>query len=137
MAKVAFLGLGVMGYPMAGHLKIKGGHDVTVYNRTAAKAEKWVAQFGGRRASTPREAAQGQDFVLACVGNDDDVREVTRGKDGAFHGDGKPARCSSITPPPPPRSRASFMRRRRGAVSISSTRRFLAARPAPRTASSR
>jgi len=85
MAKVAFLGLGVMGYPMAGHLKTKGGHDVTVYNRTAAKAEKWVAQFGGRSAPTPRAAAEGQDFVMACVGNDNDVREVTLGRDGAFH----------------------------------------------------
>jgi 3-hydroxyisobutyrate dehydrogenase len=86
MAKVAFLGLGIMGYPMAGHLKTKGGHDVTVYNRTAAKAEKWVAQHGGKRAGTPREAAEGQDFVMACVGNDADLREVTRGKDGAFSG---------------------------------------------------
>jgi 3-hydroxyisobutyrate dehydrogenase len=86
MAKVAFLGLGVMGYPMAGHLKIKGGHDVTVYNRTTAKAEKWVAQFAGRLASTPRLAAEGQDFVMACVGNDHDLREVTLGAHGAFHG---------------------------------------------------
>ena len=86
MAKVAFLGLGVMGYPMAGHLKTKGGHDVTVYNRTAAKAEKWVAQFGGRATPTPRAAAEGQDFVMACVGNDHDLREVTLGADGAFHG---------------------------------------------------
>ena len=86
MAKVAFLGLGVMGYPMAGHLKAKGGHDVTVYNRTAAKAEKWVAQHGGKRAATPREAADGQDFVMACVGNDADLREVALGKDGAFAG---------------------------------------------------
>jgi 3-hydroxyisobutyrate dehydrogenase len=86
MAKVAFLGLGVMGYPMAGHLKVKGGHEVTVYNRTAAKAEKWVAQFGGRHARTPREAAEGQDFVMACVGNDNDVREVTLGEQGAFRG---------------------------------------------------
>ncbi len=84
MAKVAFLGLGVMGYPMAGHLKTKGGHDVTVYNRTAAKAEKWVKQFGGRSAPTPRAAAQGQDFVMACVGNDDDLRQVTLGSEGAF-----------------------------------------------------
>jgi 3-hydroxyisobutyrate dehydrogenase len=61
MAKVAFLGLGVMGYPMAGHLKNKGGHDVTVYNRTTAKADKWVAQHGGKRAVTPREAAEGND----------------------------------------------------------------------------
>jgi 3-hydroxyisobutyrate dehydrogenase len=83
MAKVAFLGLGVMGYPMAGHLKTKG-HDVTVYNRTAATAEKWVAQFGGRRAPAPSEAAQGQEFVFACVGNDDDLRAVTTGAEGAF-----------------------------------------------------
>jgi 3-hydroxyisobutyrate dehydrogenase len=91
MAKVAFLGLGVMGYPMAGHLKTKGGHEVTVYNRTAAKAEKWVAQFGGSQAPTPRRAAEGQDFVMACVGNDDDLREVTLGADGAFQGVGKGA----------------------------------------------
>lgn len=84
MAKVAFLGLGVMGYPMAGHLKTKGGHEVTVYNRTAAKAEKWVAQFGGRSAATPKQAAEGQDFVMCCVGNDDDLRQVTLGPDGAF-----------------------------------------------------
>ena len=84
MAKVAFLGLGVMGYPMAGHLKSKGGHEVTVYNRTAAKAEKWVAQHHGRLAPTPRQAAEGQDFVMACVGNDDDLRAVTLGPDGAF-----------------------------------------------------
>src|SRR5216683_2408767 len=84
MAKVAFLGLGVMGYPMAGHLKSKGGHEVTVYNRTAAKAEKWVAQHHGRLAPTPKQAAEGQDFVMTCVGNDDDLREVTLGPDGAF-----------------------------------------------------
>jgi 3-hydroxyisobutyrate dehydrogenase len=89
MAKVAFLGLGVMGYPMARHLKQKGGHDVTVYNRTFAKAEKWVAEYGGRAAKTPREAAEGQDFVMMCVGNDNDVREVALGKDGAFSGMGK------------------------------------------------
>ena len=89
MAKVAFLGLGVMGYPMAGHLKNKGGHDVTVYNRTAAKAEKWVKQYGGKSAPTPKEAAQGQDFVMACVGNDNDLREVTLGPNGAFGGMGK------------------------------------------------
>jgi len=89
MAKVAFLGLGVMGYPMAGHLKNKGGHDVTVYNRTAAKAEQWVKQFGGKSAKTPKEAAAGQDFVMCCVGNDADLREVTLGKDGAFQGMGK------------------------------------------------
>ncbi len=86
MAKVAFLGLGVMGYPMAGHLKNKGGHDVTVYNRSAAKSEQWVKQHGGKSAKTPKEAAEGQDFVMACVGNDNDLREVMLGKDGAFHG---------------------------------------------------
>ena len=84
MASVAFLGLGVMGYPMAAHLKHKGGHDVTVYNRTAAKAEKWVAEHGGAFAATPREAAKGKDFVFSCVGNDDDLRSVTLGSDGAF-----------------------------------------------------
>ncbi len=89
MAKVAFLGLGVMGYPMAGHLKTEGGHEVTVYNRTAAKAEQWVKQFGGKAAPTPKAAAQGQDFVMACVGNDNDLREVTLGADGAFQAMGK------------------------------------------------
>ena len=84
MASVAFLGLGVMGYPMAGHLRSKGGHDVTVYNRTAAKAEQWVAQHGGKLALTPAEAAEGQDFVFSCVGNDDDLRSVTTGANGAF-----------------------------------------------------
>ena len=85
MAKVAFLGLGVMGYPMARHLKAKG-HDVTVYNRTTAKAEKWVSENGGKFARTPREAAQGQEIVFACVGNDDDLRQVTLASDGAFDG---------------------------------------------------
>jgi 3-hydroxyisobutyrate dehydrogenase-like beta-hydroxyacid dehydrogenase len=86
MAKVAFIGLGVMGFPMAGHLKTAGGHDVTVYNRTAAKAEKWVAQYGGKAAPTPREAAAGAEFVFTCVGNDDDLRAVTIGPDGVFEG---------------------------------------------------
>jgi 3-hydroxyisobutyrate dehydrogenase len=86
MAKVAFLGLGIMGYPMAGHLKNKGGHEVTVYNRSAAKAQAWVKEYGGRSAPTPREAAQGQDFVMCCVGNDNDLREVTTGANGAFAG---------------------------------------------------
>jgi 3-hydroxyisobutyrate dehydrogenase len=89
MAKVAFLGLGVMGYPMASHLKTKGGHEVTVYNRTAAKADQWAKQFGGKTAPTPKVAAQGQDFVMCCVGNDNDLREVTLGKDGAFQAMGK------------------------------------------------
>lgn len=85
MASVAFLGLGVMGYPMAGHLKNKGGHDVTVYNRTRAKAEQWVAQYGGSLAATPAEAAEGKDFVFSCVGNDNDLRSVTTGAGGAFN----------------------------------------------------
>jgi 3-hydroxyisobutyrate dehydrogenase len=106
---VAFLGLGVMGYPMAGHLKAKG-HEVTVYNRTYAKAEAWVAQHGGKAARTPAEAATGQDFVFACVGNDDDLRAVTIGEGGAF-----------MPPPPPP-------------ASTSSTRPSPAGRPARRTA---
>jgi 3-hydroxyisobutyrate dehydrogenase len=91
MAKVAFLGLGVMGYPMAGHLKNKGGHDLTVYNRTAPKAEKWVAQHGGKHVATPKAAAAGQDFVMCCVGNDNDLRAVTLGADGAFAGMAKGA----------------------------------------------
>ena len=89
MAKVAFLGLGVMGYPMAGHLLKKGAHDVTVYNRSAAKAQQWVKEYGGRSAATPKEAAQGCDFVMMCVGNDNDVRDVALGANGAFDGMGK------------------------------------------------
>ena len=85
MAKVAFLGLGVMGYPMAGHLQA-AGHEVTVYNRTSAKAQAWVDQHGGAMAETPREAAAGAQIVMACVGNDDDLRSVCLGEDGAFAG---------------------------------------------------
>lgn len=86
MAKVAFLGLGVMGFPMAGHLATKGGHEVTIYNRNPAKAKAWVEKFGGRSADTPQLAAEGQDFVMACVGNDNDLRSVTTGPNGAFAG---------------------------------------------------
>src|ERR1700749_5144477 len=86
MAKVAFLGLGVMGYPMAGHLVAKGGHEVTVYNRTPAKAKQWAEKFKGKTAATPKAAAEGQDFVMACVGNDNDLRAITIGADGAFAG---------------------------------------------------
>jgi 3-hydroxyisobutyrate dehydrogenase-like beta-hydroxyacid dehydrogenase len=86
MAKVAFLGLGVMGYPMAGHLSKKGGHDVTVYNRTAAKAQQWAKEYGGKHAATPRDAAKDCDFVMMCVGNDDDVRSVVYGDNGALAG---------------------------------------------------
>ena len=85
MAKLAFLGLGVMGGPMAGHLKA-AGHDVTVYNRTSARSKAWVDQHGGASAATPREAAQGCDFVMACVGNDEDLRSVCLGPEGAFAG---------------------------------------------------
>jgi 3-hydroxyisobutyrate dehydrogenase len=86
MAKVAFLGLGVMGYPMAGHLLKKGGHDVTVYNRSAAKAQQWAKEYGGKHAATPREAAKDCEFVMMCVGNDDDVRSVVYGDNGALAG---------------------------------------------------
>ncbi len=85
MAKLAFLGLGVMGAPMAGHLA-RAGHEVTVYNRTAARAGAWVAEHGGHHAPTPREAAEGAQFVMSCVGNDDDLRQVCLGPDGAFAG---------------------------------------------------
>ena len=85
MAKVAFIGLGVMGYPMAGHLLKKGGHELTVYNRNAAKSAAWVKEYGaGKSAPTPAEAAKDADFVFSCVGNDDDLRAVTLGADGAF-----------------------------------------------------
>ena len=83
--RVAFLGLGVMGFPMAGHLA-KAGHDVTVYNRTPAKAQAWVDEFGGKSAATPREAASGAEVVFCCVGNDDDLRSVVLGEDGALAG---------------------------------------------------
>ncbi len=85
MARVAFLGLGVMGFPMAGHLAA-AGHEVTVWNRTAAKAAAWAQKHGGRAAATAREAAQGAEFVMCCVGNDDDLRSVCLGPDGAFAG---------------------------------------------------
>src|SRR6201985_506249 len=88
--KLAFIGLGVMGYPMAGHLK-KAGHDVTVFNRNPAKAQKWVGEYGGQSAPTPAAAAKGQDIVFACVGRDSDLRDVTLGKDGAFSAMGKAA----------------------------------------------
>ena len=84
MSKVAWIGLGVMGFPMAGHIRTKGRHDLTVYNRTAAKAEEWMGKFGGRTAVTPAEAAKDADFVFCCVGNDEDLRSVTTGQNGAF-----------------------------------------------------
>lgn len=85
MAKAAFIGLGVMGYPMAGHLQ-NNGHDVTVYNRTTAKAEKWAGEYGGNFADTPAKAIAGSDFVFSCVGNDDDLRSVVYGDDGILAG---------------------------------------------------
>ena len=85
MSKTAFIGLGVMGFPMAGHLAA-AGHDVTVYNRTRSKADDWVGRHGGKSADTPREAAQGAEIVFTCVGNDDDLRSVTLGDDGALAG---------------------------------------------------
>ena len=84
MTKAAWIGLGVMGFPMAGHLKTRGGHDLVVFNRTRAKAEAWVARYGGTLAATPAKAAEGADLVFTCVGNDDDLRAVTLGPDGAF-----------------------------------------------------
>jgi 3-hydroxyisobutyrate dehydrogenase-like beta-hydroxyacid dehydrogenase len=84
MSKVAWIGLGTMGFPMAGHLKIRGGHEVTVFNRTRAKADGWVGKFGGTSAPSPAEAANGADFVFTCVGNDEDLRAVALGPDGAF-----------------------------------------------------
>jgi 3-hydroxyisobutyrate dehydrogenase len=91
MSKVAWIGLGVMGFPMAGHLKTRGGHDVVVFNRTRAKADAWVARFGGRAAATPAAAAEGADFVFTCVGNDDDLSAVTLGPNGTFGTLGKGA----------------------------------------------
>ena len=84
MSNIAFIGLGVMGYPMAGYIS-KAGHDVTVYNRTGAKADKWIAEFKGSKAETPAKAAEGADFVFTCVGNDDDLSEVVIGKDGIYN----------------------------------------------------
>jgi 3-hydroxyisobutyrate dehydrogenase len=91
MSKIAWIGLGVMGFPMAGHLKTRGQHDVVVFNRTRKKAEAWVGQFGGSLAVTPAEAADGAAFVFTCVGNDNDLRAVTLGPDGAFTTLGKGA----------------------------------------------
>ena len=101
MAKVAFLGLGVMGYPMGGHLQKKGGHQVTVYNRSASKSQQWVGEYGGRSAATPREAASGAELVMMCVGNDNDVRSVVYGDSGALAGM-KGSKSSSRRCPPPP-----------------------------------
>ena len=134
--KLAFLGLGVMGFPMAGHLA-RAGHDVTVYNRSAAKAAQWVATHGGRSAATPAAAAKDAQIVMMCVGNDDDVRAVANGADGALAGmaAGAIARRSHDRIGG---SRARSLRRREIARRrASSTRRCRAARRVPKTASSR
>ncbi|MEO1016472.1 MAG: NAD(P)-dependent oxidoreductase [Pseudomonadota bacterium] len=89
MVKMAFVGLGVMGYPMAGHLVKKGGHEVTVFNRSGEKAKKWVEEYGGSAAVTPREAASGADLIMSCVGNDDDIRSVVYGDIGILAGLGR------------------------------------------------
>ena len=91
MSKVSFIGLGVMGYPMAGHIS-KAGHDVTVFNRTTSKAEKWTKEYGGKFAKSPMEAVKDSDFIFSCVGNDNDLREVTVGENGLF----KSAKKSSV-----------------------------------------
>ncbi len=134
MAKVAFIGLGVMGYPMAGYLKTKGGHDVTVYNRTTAKAEKWAAEYGGNFAKTPKEAAEGCDFVFSCVGNDDDLRSVTTGEDGAFHGLKEGAIFVDNTTASAEVA-VNFMQRPRTRAAASSMLRFPVARQVPKTVS--
>ncbi len=115
MSKVAFIGLGVMGFPMAGHLA-RAGHDAVVYNRTSAVAGRWVETYGGRSAPTPREAAEDRDFVFACVGNDDDLRSVCLGETGRSPACGR-APSSSITRPPRPPSRANSRGRRKRTVS--------------------
>jgi 3-hydroxyisobutyrate dehydrogenase-like beta-hydroxyacid dehydrogenase len=91
MSKIAWIGLGTMGFPMASHLKTRGRHDVTVFNRTRAKADAWISRYGGKAAASPAEAAHGAEFVFTCVGNDDDLRAVTLGPDGAFQTLGKGA----------------------------------------------
>ena len=133
MAKVTFLGLGVMGYPMAGHLVQKGGHQVTVYNRTVAKAEKWAAEFGGEFRKTPREAAEGSDIVFACVGNDDDLRSVVLGADGAFAGMAAGTVFVDHTTASADVARELYENRQGKGASVSSMRRFPVARPARKT----
>lgn len=133
--RVAWIGLGVMGFPMAGHLVTRGGLDVTVYNRTAAKAGKWTDTFKGRAAPTPAEAANDADSVFACVGNDDDLRQVTSGPGGAFETMKKGAVFVDDTT-----ASANVARElhtiAKAKAWASSMRPFRAARPAPRTASS-
>jgi 3-hydroxyisobutyrate dehydrogenase-like beta-hydroxyacid dehydrogenase len=133
MAKVAFLGLGVMGFPMAGHLA-KNGHEVTVCNRTPAKADSWVARYSGLKADTPRAAVQGASIVFSCVGDDPDLRAITVGANGAFEGMAAGSIYVDHTPPPRPTWRVNCSPWRPQKASISLTRRFRAARGGPRTA---
>ena len=135
MANVAFLGLGVMGFPMAGWLA-KKGHSVTVYNRTRAKSDKWREQHGGAVAATPADAAKGAEIVFSCVGDDPDLRAIALGDGGALAAMKRGA-ITSTTRPPRPTSRARSRLRVARAASRASTRRSREARPAPRTASSR
>lgn len=129
--KTAFLGLGVMGHPMAGHLA-RAGHGVTVYNRTAAKAQAWAREYGGRTAATPREAVRDADLVFACVGNDDDLRSVVLGEHGALagmkpgavfvdHTTASAAVAREPAPRPRPRGCSSSMRRCRADRPVRST----------------
>ena len=134
MSNVAFLGLGVMGAPMARHLA-KSGHRVVVYNRTASKALAWVALNGNQAAPTPAEAADGADLVMLCVGNDDDVREVVLGPNGALER-WRRDRSWSTTPRHRLVSLANSLRRAPSAASASSTRPYRAAKQERRTASS-
>src|SRR6476661_2683327 len=136
MSKVAWIGLGVMGYAMAGHLKMRGHHDVVVFNRTRKRADAWVTEFGGIAAHTPTAAARDADFVFTCVGNDDDLREVTLGPDGAFSALNK-ARWRSTTPPPRRKLPASFTPRPRSVAQASSMPRCQEANPVRRAARSR
>jgi len=131
--RTAFVGLGVMGYPMAGFLA-KGGHATAVYNRTASKAEKWVAEFGGSSANTPRKAATGADMVFCCVGNDDDVRDVILGEDGALNGVERGAIIVD-TRRLRQASRERFMPQRQQRAWVFSTHPYLVARRVPRMVS--
>jgi lactate dehydrogenase-like 2-hydroxyacid dehydrogenase len=130
--QVSFIGLGVMGYPMAGHLS-RAGYPVRVYNRTVEKAHKWVEEFGGESAATPADAAEGSDVVFACVGNDDDIRAVTVETSGAFHGMSTGAHLS-ITPQPQLKWHESCRRLPMPKGCIFSTRRYPGARPVLKTA---
>ena len=136
--RVAFLGLGVMGFPMAGHLRARGGHEVTVYQpHRAPRPTPGCRSTGGGAAATPREAAKGAEIVFMCVGNDDDVRSIVYGKDGALAGMGKGAILVDHTTASAELARELSRKAQRAGRRASSTRRSRAGRRAPRTASSR